>query len=827
MLRILAIVVLLLTSATAMAQNVDLPTFFTPSEEDLAVWYLGNIFGSELIQHGDMPIPDQVLMSNLFGMFNQVCMVVGIIIIIYTMLAGTLNTANEGKPLGEKWNSMWMPVRSVIGIALLVPKGGSGYVLSQYIVMWLTLQGIGAADTMWNTMVDFFEKGGAIRAKGVEGHLNYMTAENLGYVYNLEGSLSDGRSFAGGGPFPHYLSKNMLCVDEFNADTETREAMQSGGYSVYLAPGYTNIINFGDRSLYDPEDAKSTAEVTVPGAECGQLRVELPKWDDETENNHEARQRVYTNALFNLSRGLEGLTREITNKGSETDYDIFFNDAKRGAELFINYIVGYENILQEPEEQTKKQSAKSQHYDTLKRYGWILAGNYYTVLANQEEKPQNMKAEFIVPEAASVNSQFLYFKVTRDYDSYADLNKFWDTFYHWDGKYYIETLDKENETFEKSTKTKKKKGDITTRGEHEIGIVDFEAINKALQRLDAKGQDDATRETRMSVEDYIRYLTGDGSTYETKSSNVNRQVAQDPIIRAANYGKRLTQDAVILITIASTTLIALNLGLSWGACTNAWAYVAQSLANLLIPAILALGVFMYAQGAMLGIFLPLIPFVTFFVGAIGWMMQVVESIAAAPIVAVGLIFPETRDDIWGRAAPAYMLILNLFLRPSLMIIGFAGAMIMMWMAVELLNIGFLMLTIKTFRIEDMFGFVTIMTTYTGMLIYVATEVYSLITVLPNKVLHWIGDQSMGVHGAQEALGSAKAGAETGAGAVGAGYAGAAQKGDMYRAEIGAQKAGESDELGSTAGKAAKAERDKNKGGGGGGSSLDDKAKMKQ
>lgn len=161
----------------------------------------------------------------------------------------------------------------------------------------------------------------------------------------------------------------------------------------------------------------------------------------------------------------------------------------------------------------------------------------------------------------------------------------------------------------------------------------------------------------------------------------------------------------------------------------------------------------------------MIPFVTFFVGAIGWMLQVVEAVAAAPIVAIGLVFPETRDDVWGRAAPAYMMIMSLFLRPPLMLVGFAAAMIVLWCLTQLLNIGFLTLTTVTFRIEDMFGFVTIMTAYTAMFTMVVTRSYELINVVPNKVLNWIGGPGFEVQGAQEAIGAAKGGVQEGSGAI--------------------------------------------------------------
>ena len=94
------------------------------------------------------------------------------------------------------------------------------------------------------------------------------------------------------------------------------------------------------------------------------------------------------------------------------------------------------------------------------------------------------------------------------------------------------------------------------------------------------------------------------------------------------------------------------------------------------PLIFGIAAFLYVQGAILSVALPLIPFVIFLVAVLGWFAAVIESIVAAPLIAIGLIFPEANQDIWGKAEPAYMMILNLFLRPSLIIIGFVAGMIL-------------------------------------------------------------------------------------------------------------------------------------------------------
>lgn len=795
--RWLLFIILLLTSSVAFAQNVDLPSFFQPAEEDLSIWYLGNIFGRDLIPGAS----DVRLLSVLFGIFNQVVLVVGIIIVVYTIMAGTLNTANEGKPLGEKWNSVWMPVRISMGIAMLVPKGGSGYNLAQYLVMWLTLQGVGAADTLWTTMIDYFAQGGAIYSGTTSRAGAYMNQPNVSYAYYLQGSNDLSLSTSGKVEQDTYLLQNMVCIEAFNNDKDRVELAGGEKYSLYVPQGSVDRIHFGTRSN--------------DGTQCGVVTA-VPDMNDlgsYTKEQYDTRARVYAMGLYNMAKGLEGIAKEIGKNGENSEWDGYFSDVRRNAELFVNYIVGYDNILYDRAAAEAALNA-TDAFETYKKYGWILAGNYYTILSSYSEEAAYVlrqfrrPAEILYTAPADINSTS-----SPSYKYYGIADVFFDEFmdlgesYYYDiegmgefgaltggklrgGKRTIGPVDMDE--ILSATQSSLTKSAFSTAGSSMAAgqaagaeaAVDAASGKKAKKKQKKQkkggGAKKANRVTNKAVQDFITYMTGTGGAGDLR-------VAKDPILKISIFGKDLTIAGLTLILIAAPLLTAINIGAICMGITPQ-GHMLQAVGYILIPQLMAMGLFLYAQGAVLGVFIPLIPYVTFFIGAIGWVMQVVESVAAAPLVAIGLIFPETRDDIWGRAAPAYMLILNLFLRPSLMIIGFAAAMIVTWMFVELLNIGFITLTATTFRIEDMFGFAVILFAYTAMFTVVVTKAYSLINVVPNKVLHWIGDQSMGVQGAEEAIGSAKQATEAGGQAVAAGASAIQSKAEGWRASGEVDKA---------------------------------------
>ena len=131
---------------------------FAPPDSDKSVIYLASIFGIVgNVLHG---VGSQI-MAVMFGVFNAAVLALGGIIVTYTMLVSTLNTANDGEVMGKKWSSIWIPMRSAVGVSLLLPQT-TGYSFIQVFIMWVVVQGIGAADKVWEAALNYIVGGGII-----------------------------------------------------------------------------------------------------------------------------------------------------------------------------------------------------------------------------------------------------------------------------------------------------------------------------------------------------------------------------------------------------------------------------------------------------------------------------------------------------------------------------------------------------------------------------------------------------------------------------------------------------------------------------------------
>jgi len=173
------------------------------------------------------------------------------------------------------------------------------------------------------------------------------------------------------------------------------------------------------------------------------------------------------------------------------------------------------------------------------------------------------------------------------------------------------------------------------------------------------------------------------------------------------------------------------------------------------------------------VYVPLIPFVLFTMGAVGWMINVVEAMVAGPLIALGILSPSGQHELLGKAEPAIGMLFALFLRPSLMIFGMITAMLTSTVAVMLTNAGFhnVLLTMYDFGGKgaaasaaranaNPFILLMILIAYVSLIIAVLNKCFSAIYIIPERVMGWISLQGA-QYGEAEALSGVKSGIDSG------------------------------------------------------------------
>lgn len=144
-------------------------------------------------------------------------------------------------------------------------------------------------------------------------------------------------------------------------------------------------------------------------------------------------------------------------------------------------------------------------------------------------------------------------------------------------------------------------------------------------------------------------------------------------------------------------------------------------------------------GFTLGYMLPNLPFLMWIGVILGWLIMVIEAILAAPLWAIMHLHPNG-DDLTGKGANGYMLVLGLTLRPVLTVFGLIAALVVTDLMGEFVNKIFF----SVFQIGNATGIKGFLVIFFSFTIYTMSQfslfkkTFSLMHVIPDQLLRWIG-----------------------------------------------------------------------------------------
>lgn len=151
------------TAAAAPPLPTDFAGFFvTPDpQEDVALNLLDRIFGVPGVfntgatltnvaagAEGPWPSPFHLALHGMLQTYSVGLLAVGMLIFLYFVVTTILETAHTGTPFGRRFNHLWAPLRMVMALGLLVPLA-SGLNAGQYIALYAAKYGSGFATNAW------------------------------------------------------------------------------------------------------------------------------------------------------------------------------------------------------------------------------------------------------------------------------------------------------------------------------------------------------------------------------------------------------------------------------------------------------------------------------------------------------------------------------------------------------------------------------------------------------------------------------------------------------------------------------------------------------
>lgn len=311
-----------------------------------------------------------------------------------------------------------------------------------------------------------------------------------------------------------------------------------------------------------------------------------------------------------------------------------------------------------------------------------------------------------------------------------------------------------------------------------IGLVSsyyIEAVNSivTLEPSARAGPQIVVRPRNMSGHGASIFSAIFGSLFEDITRNLakhmtsNPGVANDPLISITSFGSELTTSTEQVFFAALGLAFGLWLVTTPLSCLQPLGHAFNFLLSIVMPIAMIMISLLWAAGLTMGIYIPMIPYLVFTFTALGWIILVIEAVLAAPLIALGLIVPA--EDEMGKAGHAIVILLGIFLRPALMILGFIMAMQLLIVAIGMLNVGFWAAMISATGSSagiGVFGLIAVLLLYASVALGMVHEAFSLIYLVPNKVMRWIGGGGDGedpMSKVKELKGSVQKGAGVGAG----------------------------------------------------------------
>lgn len=680
---------------------------FIPSPDDGAIEILRNVFGKVMdgLVAGPPSFTDNAsanMLGEAFRYLNSGVLFFGTIILLYVSVFSVINTANDGKILGEKWSTFYTPLRTIGSAAALIPTS-SGYAGIQIILIMVVVWSVGFASNMWKAVVEYSVGQQIVEqaVKSITDDPNFnTTALNAMRMRVCAAGVSKGVSQTLGTDYKLKLNVVHTSNDSMTLLNKAKTT------------NYTSTISFVDPSW--------------PGSDsiCGKLVLSNTFFAPQTNSQVTA---DVTNSLqtaigqirYKATLALLDSDSAVAAKLADEVIEAVEQNGKSISITSSAQLISADRsmLMKKLTEEVRQQvaSENSSSAQKLSEKGWVYAGSLYREMSRIKDAIRNAtqsRSEYI-PGTGTLDS-----KLTGDVLVSAN--------------------------------------DILLR----YNSVASEVVNR-VSRFSKTKSDRPSMPLMQTSFDMSDFASGGNGVKDTITSYFNQftsravigivhymgDPSEDPLMRVKNVGDWASGIAEsILLTKVGVSSVLVGLGKTADQTTIIPGVVSGVLAgvielfsqlwSLVAPSIYAL---LYL-GYFLGIWIPMIPFYIFAVGVVGWLIFVIEMLAAGVLWMAAHTTPAREDSFIGSQTQGYLLVMSGFFRPALMVLGLVASMAILHPVVQYINAGFI-LAFQSAQSDSVTGLLSIagyLLVYSTIIFAVFMMIFALPQTLPDRILRWIG-----------------------------------------------------------------------------------------
>ncbi|MGB4101621.1 MAG: DotA/TraY family protein [Alphaproteobacteria bacterium] len=656
----------------------------------------------------------------IFTYYSGALMVFAVIIVFYHLIVIVGETAHTGIPFGKRNKQMWVPVRLVLALGLLVPV--NGYNIAQYMIMQLARLGSGLASNAWEAFADTTQ----VQKMNLHGT---AAIDPTAIVANLVaiGICAKSYEATGSGIAPTSLLSGMN--DQFLK------------YVTESSPPVSRILF----------QTSVTAMADAPPVTCGSLTWVTQsggiKKDTTITQVSAQLSKAHLEAIKAVQQRALDLGGSITisalgiNKNTDMPFNMEF------AALVKDYQGIYNNALRgglSLNEHNMFSIPIAINANVSNEFGWIAAGATLQKFALTD-------TVLITPEMATPVVAFYYplyaaandkatLQISRSL-SIAHL-----LLQHFDPKspaeiWFNPQIDHAKGPFKQALTLSANilvRNEAVSNGRNLLnpGVEEGGSANIGLFRPIALGF------TALDLADEFFSVA-------EWSPRANNPVF-GPSILFGNMAHAVNRAFFSANPHFDSTQLLPQAG-------DQMDQPADFARYLLILVAAAL----FIPGILLVFILPLLPLIKFAIGGVIWLLAIIQGLAAAPIWALTFLSMRGDDMLPQASRLGVVLIFNIFLRPTLMIVGFIAALLLMHAGFGLLQASMLIFTFDGLQgSKTLYSLGPLVLLIANLILSfgIANASLKCIDILPEMTMRWLGTSAIG--GGDE---SGLAGASSGGG----------------------------------------------------------------
>lgn len=705
-------------------------------QDESSLNFLRHVFGPVIdrLTQGIDPgsVADAHILAEMLKFFNSGVLVIGAIVASYTAVMGVINTANDGEVMGKNWSATATPLRIVAGAGVLLPTT-SGYNFIQLITLMIALWSVGFANGIYKAGVAM----GILSPQGI-----VAGAYEAGTTYGF-------RDFASSYVVSAYCMRAAENI-YFNPSaqpaaaarpmirwTSTNDQYRTMGRETFTVRavdtnGFTNLGgSWGAAGT--PLCGTYTTQFPTPTGSSDPLISELDALDSQISM-------VKWNQLWQLRQKLDQWVAtwpaSLEQSGWHTITPDRFNQIVKETETAVAQQLAAQST-------SAVSTALTNLVNSVTKPGWAEAAGWFQRVGMLR---QRMKA--VLERPIAVASPPVLTGLADDARRARLLAAVESA--------PQQVLQRAANTWAPPGGRRISPSDLTTSLPTDpTSSFSPSAISEELDRKTA---------TFLGgwMESLVELATGANSTgaetalCRTDTSSLNPAPALGGSVMRMKcvgdmltvlYGSIWTFDNVVKSTVTALRVTAgvasaakvVGSGLDLDkATTPLWDWVIQ----VFSPGLAEVMKYLRPVAFYFGVLLPSMPYIIFMIVVVGWVLSLLQAMLATPLWALMHMRPD-RTFI-GSEKQGYLLLLGLFARPALAIIGLFAALLVVDPVIDYAARGFFAMrgaivasTGALGFLAEFVSFLWWLTVFGIMLLPLMYMTFGLAQALPDRVLGWL------------------------------------------------------------------------------------------